>query len=397
VRKLLATPFASAVIGGGITAGVLLGAGAIDNDTTRTVFQQSPLSAPVQSHLRGGSDAPALTARDIYKRDAPGVAYIRARTLSGGPTPFDPYASTEDTESTGSGFVLDEDGHVLTNAHVVDGATMVTVTLSGTETRSAKIVGKDDSTDLAVLQINPDGIDLHPLELGSSTNLAVGDPTVAIGNPFGFDRTLTTGVISALQRRITAPDSYTIEDVIQTDAAINPGNSGGPLIDASGRVIGINSQIATGGNGGTGSVGIGFAVPVDTAKKIVNELMDHGQVLRPWMGITVAPIDSTLDSLDIPEDRGLLLQHTVPGSPAARAGLLGGDKSVILNTGQEMFLGGDVITRIGKTETETNADLQAALEPYEPGDTVPVAVTRDGTQLEFKVQLGNRPAGKADS
>jgi S1-C subfamily serine protease len=292
--------------------------------------------------------------------------------------------------------VLDEDGHILTNAHVIDSATMVTVTLSGTQTRTAKIVGKDDSTDLAILQVDPKGLDLHPLKLGTSHDLEVGDPTVAIGNPFGFDRTLTTGVISALQRRITAPDSYTIDDVIQTDAAINPGNSGGPLIDASGKVIGINSQIATGGNGGTGSVGIGFAVPVDTAKEVIRELMEHGQVLRPWLGIEVTAIGPSLDSLDIPEDHGLLVQRTVPGGPAASAGILGGDKSVILNTGEEFILGGDVITRIGPVETDTTADLEDALADLKPGEQVPVSLIRDGAEVTVRVNLGNRPAGKSD-
>src|SRR5207237_323515 len=166
-------------------------------------------------------------------------------------------------EATGSGFVIDKNGTIATNAHVIAGAVKVTVQLADNKVVNAKVLGKDTSSDLALLKINPDGLDLHPLSLGSSKDVHVGDPTIAIGNPFGLDRTLTTGVVSALQREIKAPNNFTIDHVIQTDAAINPGNSGGPLLDALGRVIGITSQIATGG-GGNGNVGIGFAVPINT-------------------------------------------------------------------------------------------------------------------------------------
>ncbi|MEA2170898.1 MAG: hypothetical protein QOF76_4198, partial [Solirubrobacteraceae bacterium] len=332
---------------------------------------------------------------EIYKRDAPGVAFIRARTLGNETSPFDPYA-TSSTESTGSGFVLDGEGRILTNAHVVDGATLVSVTLGGDQTRQARIVGKDDSTDLAVLQINPKGMDLHPLSLGSSAGLTVGDPTIAIGNPFGFDRTLTTGVISALQRRIQAPDDYTIDNVIQTDAAINPGNSGGPLIDAAGRVIGINSQIATGANSGGGSVGIGFAVPIDTAKPVMRQLIASGHVERPWIGVEVTPIEPSMTSLHTGADHGLLVQRVVAGSPAASAGILGGAKSVILSTGAELLLGGDVIQSIGGVATNDTAGLQQALAGHNPGDSVDVRVLRAGTPVELSVTLGNRPAGKSD-
>ena len=181
-------------------------------------------------------------------------------------------ARTQENVSTGSGFVLDEKGDILTNAHVVASSLDVRVSFSDHRTVPARVIGKDPDTDLAVLSVNPEEVDLHPLPLGDSTAVRVGDPTVAIGNPFGLERTLTTGVVSALQRRITAPSGFAIEDVIQTDAAINPGNSGGPLLDAAGRVIGVNSQIATGGEGAAGSVGIGFAVPVATVKHVLPEL-----------------------------------------------------------------------------------------------------------------------------
>ncbi len=269
MKKLLASPFVAAVIGGGITAGALIGAGVVDDGKTTTIIQPAPIDASTRTASAAGE---SLTARDIYKRDAPGVVFVRSQSVAPSDSPFDFYGGqAQPSEATGSGFVIDDEGHILTNAHVVNAATRVSVTFSDKRTRDAKIVGKDESTDLALLKIDPEDLDLKPLALGDSDEVQVGDPTVAIGNPFGFDRTLTTGVVSALQRRISAPDGYTIENVIQTDAAINPGNSGGPLIDAAGRVIGINSQIATGG-GSNGSVGIGFAVPVNTAKKIVEQL-----------------------------------------------------------------------------------------------------------------------------
>jgi S1-C subfamily serine protease len=394
VRKLFGNPLVSALLGGGVVAAVLLATGAVGPEHTTTVYRQSPLSSTASV---AGSSSPqaALTARDIYKRDAPGVAFIRARTLGSGSSPFDVGGSGQDAEATGSGFVLDRHGHILTNAHVVDGATAVTVTFGGKRTTEAMIVGKDESTDLALLKVSPKGLELRPLALGDSKSVQVGDPTVAIGNPFGFDRTLTTGVVSALQRRIKAPDDYTIDNVIQTDAAINPGNSGGPLIDAGGRVIGINSQIATGSNG-SGSVGIGFAVPIDTAKDVITELKAHGRVERPWLGVTFVPVDPTVRSLGVGADRGLLVQTVKPGGPAARAGIAGGDRLATLPSGEQLAVGGDVVMTVAGRPTSTSDDVRKALERLEPGDTVQVRVRRDGRERTVSVQLGNRPAGGAD-
>jgi S1-C subfamily serine protease len=217
---------------------------------------------------------------------------------------------------------------------------------------------------------------------------------VAIGNPFGFDRTLTTGVVSALQRRITAPGGYTIEDVIQTDAALNPGNSGGPLIDAAGRVIGVNSQIASGG--GSGSVGIGFAVPVDTARRVMEALKEDGTVERPWLGIHFVPIDPSLASLGV-GDRGLLVQDVKPGGPAARAGMVGGDRAVNLSTGNVLLVGGDVVTAIDGRPVRATDDVARALADRSPGDVVDVVVRRDGAEQTLRVELGNRPAASGDS
>jgi S1-C subfamily serine protease len=265
----------------------------------------------------------------------------------------------------------------------------VTVTLSD-ETRRATVIGKDEPTDLALLKIDPRGLDLHPLQLGDSDAVHVGDPTVAIGNPFGYDRTLTTGVVSALQRQISSPQGYTMEDVIQTDAVLNPGNSGGPLIDASGRVIGVNSQIAH------GSVGIGFAVPVDTAKRVIRDLVAHGRVDRPWLGVQFVAITPEMSDLDIGGENGLLVQRVEPGGPAAAAGLMGGDSAVGLNTGEELVLGGDIVTEIDGRAVRDADDLRRALEAHDPGDTVAVEVLRDGTTLTMQVTLQNRPAGRHD-
>src|SRR5215218_3076913 len=275
---------AAAVIGGCATAGVLLLVGAVDTGST-SASGDPPLTAkgaPTMTATAGG----ALGAREIYRRDAPGVVFIQAQTLRTSPSPFDIFGTAQQAEATGSGFVIDDKGLILTNAHVVEAATAIQVTFSDKHSVAAKPLGKDPDTDLALLRVDPDGLDLRPLELGDSRTVQVGDPTVAIGNPFGLERTLTTGVVSALQRRLTAPSGFTIENVIQTDAALNPGNSGGPLLDASGRVIGINSQIATGGGEASGgSVGIGFAVPVDTAKAVIPQLESAGHVERAYLGV----------------------------------------------------------------------------------------------------------------
>src|SRR6478672_162613 len=317
----------AAVIGGAVVAAVLLviGVGGGTKKST-TVIQQSPLAAGRNaSNTTGG-----LTPREIYKRDAPGVVNVRAQVVQQVSSPFDPFPQEQQGVATGSGFVPDGSGLILTNAHVIEGASRVTVQFEDNKTVDAKVEGKDTSTDLALLKVDTKGLDLKPLQLGNSKSVQVGDPTIAIGNPFGLDRTLTTGVVSALQRKITAPNGFTITNVIQTDAAINPGNSGGPLIDASGRVIGINSQIATGGSG-NGNVGIGFAVPIDTAKDALSSLKQGKAVQRAQLGVTTATIDDSLKALNLPVSSGVLVQDVQNGSPADRAGLRGGNISAQVN------------------------------------------------------------------
>jgi S1-C subfamily serine protease len=359
----------------------------VGRETKRTtVIQQAPL---VGERTTADSRSRALTPADIYKRDAPGVAFIRAQIVERVQSPFDLFPTEQQGEATGSGFVIDDKGDILTNAHVIQGAVKVTVRLGDKKVVEAKILGKDTSSDLALLKVNPDGLDLHPLPLGSSKDVQVGDPTIAIGNPFGLDRTLTTGVVSALQRKITAPNGFTISNVIQTDAAINPGNSGGPLIDAAGRVIGINSQIETGGSG-RGNIGIGFAVPIDTAKQIIPQLRSKGHVERAFLGITSLTIDDSLASLDLPVATGALVQTVQAHSPADKAGIQGGDISATIN-GEPVQLGGDIIQSVDGKPVRSADDLASLVGSHKPGDEVKIGLIRDGKRKAVTAKLGNRP------
>src|SRR3954449_10923090 len=308
-KPLIPVALVSAVVGCAAAVGIVA-AFDLGGGHTTTVVQQAPLRGQDTSN----SGDSGLTPRDIYKRAAPGVVFVRAQVVQQTQSPFDfGFPQQQRGEATGSGFVIDRKGTILTNAHVVAGATKVTVQFADRHAGRPTILGRDESTDLAILKVDAKSSELDPLPLGTSKDVQVGDPTIAIGNPFGLERTLTTGVVSATHRTIQAPDGFEIDGVIQTDAAINPGNSGGPLLDATGRVIGINSQIATGGSGG-GNVGIGFAVPIDTAKRIVPELKKEGRVDRGFLGVETVTVDKTLRSLSLPVDHGALVQSVTPGS-----------------------------------------------------------------------------------
>jgi S1-C subfamily serine protease len=386
-RSILPVAAVSAVIGAGAAVGIVEGLDLGSAKTTTTLVQQAPFGAT--SNANDG--ATGLTAGDIYKRDAPGVVFVRSQIVQRTQSPFDfGLPQEQQGEATGSGFVVDQAGTILTNAHVVNGATKVTVQFQNKESMDAKVLGKDESTDLALLKVDPAGFKLTPLTLGSSKGVEVGDPAIAIGNPFGLERTLTTGVISAVQRTIQAPNNFQIDDVLQTDAPINPGNSGGPLIDATGKVIGINSQIATGGNGSQGSVGIGFAVPIDTAKQIIPDLRQSGRVDRGYLGIASATVDKTLKDLNLPVDHGALVQSVAPGGPAAKAGIRAGDLPATLDN-HPIQLGGDIITKIAGKEIRTKDDLQAAVADRRSGDTVKVTLWRGSKVKTVEVTLGERP------
>lgn len=396
MRKTLRTPFASAVAGGLIVA--LLGwaaiaAGWVEGDggdsTTTTV------SAPATSFTEPAADqdGDALTVNQIYNKDAAGVVYIEAKQQAQ-TTPSDPFGESQGGTATGSGFAVDDEGHILTNAHVVEGASEVTVRIGGEDgdTFDAEVVGEDQSTDVAVLQVEQEGADqLQPLTLGSSSDVKVGDSVVAIGNPFGLDRSATAGIVSAVQREIEAPNGFSIENAIQTDAPINPGNSGGPLLDSQGRVIGIASQIESGGQS-QGNVGIGFAVPIDTVKEVAQQLISTGEVEHAFVGISgtdVTPEIAEVLNLDV--DQGAMVQSVVSDSPAEEAGMEAGDATVNVE-GQRVKAGGDVITAVDGDEVTGMDDVIAAVDGKEPGDTLDLTLLRDGQERTVSVELAERPA-----
>jgi S1-C subfamily serine protease len=385
-RSILPIAIVSAIVGAGAAVAVVEGLDLGSAKSTTTLVQQAPFGG---SDNASNSDT-GLTAGDIYKRDAPGVVFVRAQIVQRTQSPFDLGLPQEQRgEATGSGFVIDKAGTILTNAHVVNGATKVTVQFENKQSVAAKVLGKDESTDLALLQVDPEGLKLTPLTLGSSRSVQVGDPAIAIGNPFGLERTLTTGVISAVKRTIQAPNSFEIDDVLQTDAPINPGNSGGPLIDATGKVIGINSQIAT-GNGGNGSVGIGFAVPIDTAKEIIPDLKQSGRVDRGYLGVEARTVDKTLKDLNLPVGHGALVQKVTPGGPADKAGIRAGDLSAVLDN-HAIQLGGDIIVSVAGKDIRTSNDLQTAVADRKSGERVKVTLVRSGRTKTVDVTLGQRP------
>jgi S1-C subfamily serine protease len=388
-RSLLPVALLSAVLGAGAAVG-LVDALDVSPGKTTTVVQQPPLAG--SDTASDSSDSAGLTAGDIYKRDAPGVVFVRAQIVQRTSSPFDfGLPQEQQGEATGSGVVIDKDGTILTNAHVVSGASHVSVQFADKQRVAAKVLGKDPSTDLALLKVDPAGLKLVPLALGSSKGVQVGDPAIAIGNPFGLERTLTTGVISAVHRVIQAPNNFSIDDALQTDAPINPGNSGGPLIDATGKVIGINSQIATGGNGNNTNIGIGFAVPIDTAKEIIPQLKKSGRVDRGYLGITTTTVDKSLKDLNLPVKSGALVQSVTPGGPGDRAGIRAGDITAQLD-GNPIQIGGDIITQVDGKDVRSDDDLQAAVADRKPGEHVKITFVRAAKTKTVDVTLGERPA-----
>ena len=365
-----------------VIGAVLISTGVIDTGDSRTVVRPAPTTQPTGDTT--GSEGRSV--RDIYKQEGQGVAFISAEGVtSSGDSPFgEPQQGT----ATGSGFVIDEEGHILTNAHVVEGADKVTVSFKEDgEAVDAEVKGVDTSTDMAVLKVDPSKVDnLTPLPLGNSSKAQVGDPVIAIGNPFGFSRTVTTGIVSGLQRQIQAPNGFTIPNVIQTDASINPGNSGGPLLDANGRVIGINSQIATGG--GQGSVGIGFAVPINTAKQELPDLKAGQAIERAYLGVQMQGVtEQVADDLDLPVDRGALIADVTPDSPADKAGLRGGSTEA----GGDASPGDQIVAIDGK-EMQSEDDVAQAVADRRPGDKVEIEYYRGDDKRTVTVELGKRPA-----
>ncbi len=393
-KSLLRSPFISALVGGavvGLFGWLAIAAGWIDSQgSTTTTTIAAPLSAPVADHADGN------TVNEIYKRDGQGVAFVEAteEATSEEASPFDPFGEAESGggTATGSGFVIDTEGHLLTNNHVVEGASKISVKLGSSEkSYPAKVVGADPSTDVALIKIDAPADQLHPLALGDSSKVEVGDPVVAIGNPFGLDSTVTSGIVSALQRQIEAPSGFSISHVIQTDAAINPGNSGGPLIDAEGEVIGINSQIETGGSG-NGNVGIGFAIPINTAREVANQIEQNGKVQHAYLGISGGTVTPELaKALNLPVEEGVLVAETVKGGPAAKAGIRGGNTEATIE-GAGVTLGGDIITELdGKKVADIEA-LMSTIDADKPGDEMEVTFVRGGDEKTVIVTLADRPS-----
>jgi S1-C subfamily serine protease len=395
MKRTFAVSLISAVIGGGIVVGVIAAAGGLgSSQRTVTTIQSEPLAPSNAS-----TETKGLTPHAIYERDAPGVVYVTSTIVKRSESPFNLFGGGGETQeqqgtATGSGIVVGNNGTILTNWHVVENAVKVTVSFEEGKAVEATVVGKDPSNDLAVLRVPTDGLTLHPLTLGNSSAVQVGDPVLAIGNPFGLDRTLTTGVISALQREITAPNGFTISNVLQTDAPINPGNSGGPLLDAGGRVIGINSQIETGGSG-DGSVGIGFAVPINTAKAELPELEKGATVRGAYLGLTSLTIDETLAPLNLPVKQGALVQSVQKGTPAEKAGIRGGTISSQVAGGQ-VAVGGDIIVGVNGKPVASAEALGTAITAQKPGDTISVELLRPKGNGQYehktvKVTLAERP------
>ncbi len=364
-----------------LSAGLAAGGTALvinndDRSTTITTVRESAAtlisdsgSTAMPAVLSGAMDIPTM-----YKKYGAGVVRV------------------EHSTGLGSGFVIDSEGHILTNAHVVDGATSeITISFSNEEEVVAKVIGIDNATDVAVLKVDLPASALTVIPLGDSATQQVGDAVVAIGNPFGQDRTVTSGIISAVARSIQAPNGFMIDGAIQTDASINQGNSGGPLLNMQGRVIGINSQINTGGTG-DGNVGIGFAVPINLVKQVVSDLMTTGKAQHAWLGVQLSEVNPTLASqAKIGSDFGAMIAKVTPNSPAAKAGLTGATGETTIQ-GQTYAIGGDVVVEANGTKIETIKDLQAAVSALKPGDKLELVMkTSTGATKNVTVTLGDQP------
>jgi S1-C subfamily serine protease len=386
---------AASLAGAGIAIGVVAGFGGLSSHTStvREVVNVPGSNENASQSLRASHGA--LTVHEIYERAAPGVVQVTSTSqVTQQADPFlDPFGgpTTETQKALGSGFVIDKAGHIITNYHVVQGATKVEVSFSNNERKPAKIVGVDPATDVAVLQVNTHSRALVPLQLGDSDTVLVGDPVVAIGNPLGEDRSITSGIVSALQRRIYSPSGYPIDHAIQTDAALNHGNSGGPLLNARGQVVGVNSQIQTSGSS-DGNIGIGFAIPINTVRQIAAELIRTGKAEHAFIGIDAKPITARIAKLfHLPVDHGLLVGAICRTSGASKSGLRGATQNVTVS-GETWPLGGDVIVKADGQTVGSVDRLRSIVSAKKPGDTLKLEVYRDSKELTLKVKLGRQPS-----
>ncbi|MGH9678859.1 MAG: S1C family serine protease, partial [Candidatus Acidiferrales bacterium] len=338
-----------------------------------------PVSLP-EPNTNGLIGDEVITVK-VYSQAAPAVANIVTRTLE-----YDVFMEPVPVEGAGSGFVIDPRGYILTNYHVVQGAQAISVTLGDRSHYDAKFIGADERNDIALVKIDPKDRKLPVLKMGDSDTLQVGQRVLAIGNPFGFQSTLTTGVVSALGRTVQTGQTTVIDGAIQTDAAINQGNSGGPLLNSHGEVIGINSAIYT--PSGT-TAGIGFAIHISTAKQIAQDLITEGRVRRATLGVAARVITPPVaEALKLPVQEGLLIESVTAGGPAERAGLRGGNREAVLGM-RRILLGGDVLTAIDGRPLSGQMDLNLALNRKRPGDKVTVEYYRGGQKMEAQVTLGD--------
>jgi putative serine protease PepD len=367
----------AALIGGGVGAATSLSLASGESPATATTtVEKAVASAPV------ASTTGALPLAEIAQRATPGVVEITVSGQLSGDMPGQPAQRAQ-----GSGWVYDSEGHIVTNQHVVENASSVRVAFEDGSSYPATVVGTDPSTDLAVIKVDAPADVLHPLELGDSDVLEVGDGVVAIGSPFGLEGSVTSGIVSALHRNMTSPNGFSINDSIQTDAAINHGNSGGPLLDLEGKVVGVNAQIESDSGGNDG---VGFAIPSSTVRTIVPKLISSGSVEHAYLGVSLQAIPADVaDQVD--GTVGVAIAEVRPGSPAAKAGLVAatGEKTV---DGAPYPSGGDVVTAVNGTKVETEDDLQQAIDALTPGDKIDLTVVRDGTTRTVTVTLGTRPS-----
>jgi S1-C subfamily serine protease len=377
----------AALAGGAVVLGGAAALGKLDANSTVVREQSTATAEPAVF-----SQPKELSIHDVYERAAPGVVHITATTRVA--QPADPFFGTPggsaEQRAIGSGFVIDKSGHIVTNDHVVAGASSVQVSFSDNESMKAKIVGEDAATDVAVLQVKAPSRALDPLPLGDSDSVKVGDEVVAIGNPLGYDRSATAGIVSAVGRSIQAPNQIsTIGHAIQTDAALNHGNSGGPLLNADGQVIGVNAQIAPSASGA--NIGIGFAIPINTVRDVAAQLIKNGKVEHAFLGIEAKPIDSGIARiLHLPVQHGLMVARVIGGTGAAKAGLQAGKTPVIV-AGESWPAGGDIIVRADGQPVATVEKLRDVIGRKKPGDSVALDVYRGTKKLTLHVKLGRQP------
>jgi S1-C subfamily serine protease len=360
----------------GIGAGGAATYAALSSDGTKTIVRQVTVT-----DAQPAAHTTSLPVSEIYRRTYKGVVEITVAESA--PSPF---GGRQRQQAQGSGFVYDDEGHIVTNQHVVDGASSLSVKFWNGATYEAEVVGSDASTDLAVLKVDAPASLLAPLALGDSSKLAVGDGVVAIGSPFGLEGTVTSGIVSALHRQTTSPNNFTIADSIQTDAAINPGNSGGPLLNAQGQVVGVTSQIESDSGGNDG---VGFAVPSKTVRSVVSQLLETGKAEHAYLGVAVETIPASVASrLDLVE--GAEVTQLKSGGPAAEAGLRAATGSRTVG-GESYPTGGDVITAIDGATITSAEDLQSVIAGKRPGDTISVTYVRAGERHTVELELASRP------